>query len=116
MSGAQGLNDTEMQRHVTQALRTAARLPAGAEPPMNEEVVVPEPNPTHIAQLGDMGFSAAAARRALLLNRNAVNAAANYLLAHGGDGDIEAEPTEQELRCGVLPACTPSATVFGSSW
>ena len=83
---------------------------------MNEEVVVPEPNPTHIAQLGDMGFSAAAARRALLLNRNAVNAAANYLLAHGGDGDIEAEPTEQELRCGVLPACTPSATVFGSSW
>lgn len=97
MSG-QGLNDTEMQRHVTQALRTAARLPAGAEPPMNEEVVVPEPNPTHIVQLGDMGFSAAAARRALLLNRNAVNAAANYLLAHGGDGDIEAEPTEQELR------------------
>jgi uncharacterized UBP type Zn finger protein len=96
MSG-QGLNDTEMQRHVTQALRTAARLP-GSEPPMNEEVVVPEPSPTHIAQLGEIGFSAAAARRALLLNRNAVNAAANYLLAHGGDGDIEAEPTEQELR------------------
>jgi uncharacterized UBP type Zn finger protein len=102
MSGS-NLNETEMQRHVTQALRQAAMLPresfgSGAAPALAEIVVVPEPRAAHLAQLQDMGFSERAARRALLLNRNTLNAAANYLIAHGADGDIEAEPTIQELR------------------
>lgn len=92
-----GDHGPDMQQFVTQALRHAARMPRADA--LVEEVVVAEPSVAHMAQISDMGFSAAAARRALLLSRNVVSAAVNYLLAHGGDGDIEAEPTMVELRC-----------------
>eukprot|EP00892_Ulva_mutabilis_P003830 jgi/Ulvmu1/1819/UM119_0037.1 len=98
MQALQSIGDDgpDMQQFVTQALRHAARMPRADA--LVEEVVVPEPSVAHMAQISDMGFSAAAARRALLLSRNVVSAAVNYLLAHGGDGDIEAEPTMDELR------------------
>lgn len=91
-----------MQRHMVEAVRQAGLLPrvawppeAAAEPPVPEEVVVPEPDASMVAYLGDMGFSAAAARRALLLSAGQMNAAVNYLVAHGAE---DAEPAMEELQ------------------
>jgi uncharacterized UBP type Zn finger protein len=115
-------NIDEMQRHMVEAVRQAGLLPRGAWPPeppaevpLPEEVVVPEPDASMVAHLGDMGFSAAAARRALLLSAGQMNTAVNYLVAHSGDGSSEAEPTMEELQC-VLPCvCMSQLARLGSS-
>jgi uncharacterized UBP type Zn finger protein len=92
----------ELQRQVARVLRNADLLPrvVGQAPPEPEEMVVPEPNELHLQQLQEMGFSAAAARRALLLHRDSVAPAVSYLLSHS-DGPLEAEPTAEELRCAL---------------
>ena len=92
---------------MAQALRQADLIPregraAPAAPALPEEIVVSEPDPGHIAQLEDMGFSAAAARRALLLTHNQPNTAVNFLVQNMGSVHQEAEPTQAELRCASL--------------
>jgi uncharacterized UBP type Zn finger protein len=92
----------ELQRHVARALRNADFLPRvmgnQGQLPEPEEVVVPEPGEEHLQTLQEMGFTAAAARRALLLHRDNVAQAVSYLLTNS-DGPLEAEPTVEELRC-----------------
>lgn len=105
LQGMGGGRADELHRQMASALRQAELLPneaggaALAPPQPPAEVLVPEPSAAHIANLQDMGFSAAAARRALLLSRGNVNAAVNHLVAHSADGNAEAEPTPEELRC-----------------
>ena len=111
----QGLTDDngnidELQQQIANALQRGNFLGAGAEaaaaPPEPAEVVVPEPDASRLARLQDMGFSALAARRALLMSGGQVNAAVSYLVAHVADADIEAEPTLAELQY-ALPCCAP---------
>lgn len=59
---------------------------------------IPEPSADGIAQLTEMGFSEALARKALLLCRNNTDAALEWVLQHMEDEDAEAPPTEDELR------------------
>ncbi|GFR43543.1 hypothetical protein Agub_g4636 [Astrephomene gubernaculifera] len=66
---------------------------APAAPP-----AIPEPDAQACSQLRDMGFGDAVVRKALLLHRNDMEAALNWLLQHGED-PAAAEPlTEEQLR------------------
>jgi hypothetical protein len=88
---------------------------------------VPEPSAQGIAQLAEMGFSEALARKALLLCRNNVDAALEWVLGHMEDEDAEAPPTEAQLRqvragaaarprlgAGVWRACLGAAVQGGA--
>jgi uncharacterized UBP type Zn finger protein len=59
---------------------------------------IPEPSAGGIAQLAEMGFSEALASKALLLCRNNVDAALEWVLQHMEDEDAEEPPSEQQLR------------------
>lgn len=72
----------------------------GAEP---ADVEVPEPDPQGLANLQEMGFSAGAARRALLLNHNDPEAAVDWVLRHGSDANLEAPLTSEELQAAWRP-------------
>ena len=58
----------------------------------------PEPATEAVAQLEDMGFPSALARKALQLRADSVPAAAEWLLAHADDPGAGAPLTEEELR------------------
>lgn len=70
---------------------------ARPHPRRRAPLVVQQPTAEAIQLLQDMGFRATAARRALLLCRNSVEAAANWLLSNGDDDDADVEPTAAEL-------------------
>ncbi|GLC44098.1 hypothetical protein PLESTB_000929500 [Pleodorina starrii] len=75
-------------------LAAAGPPPAAAPPPL----AIPEPDAQAAAQLGEMGFGEPVVRKALLLHRNDMEAALNWLLQHGED-PAAAEPlTEEQLR------------------
>ena len=46
----------------------------------------------------EMGFSEAAVRRALILNRNRAEESVNWLLSHSDDDNFEEVPSEEEIR------------------
>ncbi|GAX78205.1 hypothetical protein CEUSTIGMA_g5647.t1 [Chlamydomonas eustigma] len=58
----------------------------------------PEPAADHIQQLADMGFSETLARKALLLHRDRVPEAVEWLLQHGEDADADTPLTQEQLR------------------
>ncbi|EFJ51028.1 hypothetical protein VOLCADRAFT_116593 [Volvox carteri f. nagariensis] len=77
------------------AQAAAAPAPPPAAPPPS---AIPEPDAQAASQLGEMGFGEAVVRKALLLHRNEMEAALNWLLQHGED-PAAAEPlTEEQLR------------------
>ena len=75
---------------------------------------MPEPDAEGLAQLQDMGFSAALAGKALLLSRNRPDAALEWALQHADDADAEAPPSPSELQAGeykVFRVCnTPGSS------
>ncbi|GIL46979.1 hypothetical protein Vafri_3835 [Volvox africanus] len=74
----------------------APAAPAAGPPPQPSPI--PEPDAQAAAQLGEMGFGEAVVRKALLLHRNDMEAALNWLLQHGDD-PAAAEPlTDEQLR------------------
>ena len=58
----------------------------------------PDPNPELVEQLKDMGFPEPRVRKALVICRNSVARATDWLLEHADDADIDTELTEAELR------------------
>lgn len=70
-------------------------LQEGAE---EQELQVPEPQAAHIAQLTDMGFAEALARKALILTRDNVQLAVEWLFEHGDDPNAADAPTQEQLR------------------
>lgn len=58
----------------------------------------PDPNPECVEQLKDMGFPEPRVRKALVICRNSVARATDWLLEHADDADIDTELTEAELR------------------
>ena len=61
----------------------------------------PEPLPANVTHLTDMGFPQAVVRNALLLNRDDVSSALDWLLQHGQEeGAGEALSQEQLRRVG----------------
>ncbi|KAG2445735.1 hypothetical protein HXX76_000341 [Chlamydomonas incerta] len=67
-------------------------------PPPPPAPVIPEPDESAAAQLGEMGFGEPVVRKALLLHRNDMEQALNWLLQHGDD-PAAAEPlTDDQLR------------------
>jgi len=61
-------------------------------------VVPVEPRADHIAQITDMGFTEALARKALVLTRDNVQEALEWVFAHGEEPGADAPPTQEELR------------------
>ncbi len=76
-----------------------AQPPPPAQPPAPPPpAAIPEPDPEAAQQLAEMGFGEAVVRKALLLHRNGLEAALNWLLQHGED-PAAAEPlTEEQLQ------------------
>ncbi|KXZ48148.1 hypothetical protein GPECTOR_30g244 [Gonium pectorale] len=73
----------------------AAAPPPPAAPPA---LAIPEPDAQAASQLREMGFGEAVVRKALLLHRNDMEQALNWLLQHGDD-PAAAEPlTDDQLR------------------
>lgn len=64
----------------------------------SEPLGLPEPNPSHIAHLLEMGFSLETVRKALLLTNNRLEQATEWLLEHAGDPDAEVPLTEAQLQ------------------
>ena len=58
----------------------------------------PDPNPAFVEQLKDMGFPEPRVRKALILTRNSMTRATDWLLEHADDADIDTELTEAQLR------------------
>lgn len=58
----------------------------------------PEPAADHIAQLTDMGFAEPVARKALILAKDNVNVALEWLFEHAEDADAAEPPTQEQLR------------------
>jgi hypothetical protein len=63
-----------------------------------EDVVPPEPPAAAIGQLTDMGFGAPLVRKALLLSRNNVDIALEWLLQYAEAPGADAPPTQEQLR------------------
>ncbi|GIL70718.1 hypothetical protein Vretimale_3822 [Volvox reticuliferus] len=70
--------------------------PAAGPPP--QPPAIPEPDAQAAAQLGEMGFGEAVVRKALLLHRNDMEAALNWLLQHGDDPAAVEPLTDEQLR------------------
>lgn len=62
------------------------------------DVQPPDPDPAHLQHISDMGFSDALARKALILSRNRVAEAIEWLLMHSEDADVDAPVTQEQLR------------------
>lgn len=62
------------------------------------DIQPPEPSAGHMAQLADMGFSEALARKALQLTRDNVELALEWLLQHGEEPGSADPPTQEQLR------------------
>ncbi|CAD7703799.1 unnamed protein product [Ostreobium quekettii] len=62
------------------------------------EVQVPEPNSEHMRTLQDMGFSEVLARNALLLCRNNLEPALNWILQHSSDPAADVPIPQEQLR------------------
>ena len=58
----------------------------------------PDPDPEYVEQLKDMGFPEPRARKALILCRNSMTRATDWLLEHADDADVDTELTEADLR------------------
>eukprot|EP00955_Chlamydomonas_euryale_P005159 55149-Chlamydomonas_euryale.AAC.1 len=70
-----------------------------AEPEDLEQMITPpEPEAELLSQLTDMGFSNALARKALMLHRNRVPEAVEWVLVHAEDADAEEPVTQEQLR------------------
>eukprot|EP00878_Enallax_costatus_P011519 GHUV01012025.1.p1 GENE.GHUV01012025.1~~GHUV01012025.1.p1 ORF type:complete len:534 (+),score=238.87 GHUV01012025.1:496-2097(+) len=81
------------------------RLSGSGEPHTEEEeegeeqeIQPPEPQAAHIAQLTDMGFAEAVASKALILTRDNVQLAVEWLFEHGEDPNAADPPTQEQLR------------------
>ncbi len=61
-------------------------------------IVPPEPSAGNVSQLIDMGFGEPVVRKALVLSKDNVNAALEWLLQHGEDPDAAEPPTQEQLR------------------
>lgn len=61
-------------------------------------ITLPEPDPSAMAQLLDMGFPEARARKALLLHRNHPRAAMEWLLEVGDAPEADSELTDEQIR------------------
>lgn len=87
-------------------------MPAGAPPPPPEPqgpprpIEPPEPTAGNVSQLVDMGFAEVLARKALILTRDNVEAALEWILEHMDDPDATEPPTQQELQRVRAAACT----------
>ncbi|KAF5826657.1 hypothetical protein DUNSADRAFT_2412 [Dunaliella salina] len=62
------------------------------------EIRPPEPSAQAVEQLTGMGFLEPVVRKALVLGRNNIDAALDWLLAHSEDADAAEPPTQQQLR------------------
>uniref|UniRef100_A0A7S3R4D2 UBA domain-containing protein n=1 Tax=Dunaliella tertiolecta TaxID=3047 RepID=A0A7S3R4D2_DUNTE len=62
------------------------------------EIRPPEPSAQAVEQLTGMGFLEPVVRKALVLGRNNVDAALDWLLVHSEDADAAEPPTQQQLR------------------
>ncbi|KAG1678054.1 hypothetical protein FOA52_000850 [Chlamydomonas sp. UWO 241] len=92
-------------------LGAAPAAPAEPEP----DIVPPEPEADHISQMTDMGFSDSIARKALLLHRNRVPEAVEWLLMHADDADADTPVTQEQLRRVYgPPAARGGATAGGA--
>ena len=58
----------------------------------------PDPNPEYVEQLKEMGFPEGRVRKSLILCRNSMTRATDWLLEHADDDDVDAELTEEEMR------------------
>ncbi|KAI8466735.1 MAG: hypothetical protein J3K34DRAFT_53660 [Monoraphidium minutum] len=63
-----------------------------------EDVVPPEPPAAAAEQLADMGFPPPVVRKALLLSRNSVDLALEWLLQHAEEPGAGEPPTQEQLR------------------
>lgn len=61
-------------------------------------ITLPEPDPSAMAQLLDMGFPETRARKALLLHRNHSRAAMEWLLEVGDSPEADSELTDAQIR------------------
>jgi hypothetical protein len=77
---------------------TAPMAPPTAAPPPPAPPAVPEPDPQAVVQLSEMGFGEPVVRKALLLHRNELEAALNWLLQHGDDPAAGEPLTDEQLR------------------
>jgi hypothetical protein len=68
--------------------------PQGPPPPIEP----PEPAAANITSLTEMGFPEPLARKALIMTKDNVEAALEWILVHEGDPDAAQPPTQEELQ------------------
>ncbi|QDZ21219.1 hypothetical protein HOP50_05g37470 [Chloropicon primus] len=73
-------------------------LSAELESTGDEQVQLPEADPTKLSRLMEMGFSETLARKALILRHNNLDAAMDWVFEHQDDPDAETPLTEAQLR------------------
>lgn len=69
-----------------------------APPAPEAPVVIPQPSAAALAQLTEMGFGDQLSRNALLLQRNNVAAALDWLLQHGEEPEAAEPPSDERLQ------------------
>ena len=84
--------------HETRQLSRQRTSPLSSLLSSQPDIQPPEPDPAHLQQISDMGFTDAVARKALILSRNRVAEAIEWLLMHSEDADVEAPVTQEQLR------------------
>jgi len=91
--------DMPVSRNVTAdaLLQMIRQLPVPAAA-MQPPGPLPEADPAGVSQLMDMGFSEERAKKALLLNGNNIEAAAEWIFQHMDDPDIDVPLTPMQLH------------------
>lgn len=82
-----------------------AHCAAQAPPEPVGPVPIPEPHPGHTSALLDMGFGAGPVRKALLLHRNELDPALEWLLSHGDEPQASVPLTDEQLQQVRQQAC-----------
>lgn len=70
----------------------------GASAEAAAEIRAPEPAAANVSQLVDMGFTEPVVRKALILTKDNVNAALEWILQHGEEANAAEPPTQDQLR------------------
>ncbi len=63
-----------------------------------QPIVAPEPTAGNVSQLVDMGFPEPVVRKALVLTKDNVEAALEWVLQHMDDADAAEPPTQEQLQ------------------